>query len=289
MQALRNLAKDLLTRGEVAVVIGWEEGPRGVRPAFVTRPEDADRLVFDARCVQNLATYLNPRRANIAAMGKPAVCVKGCDARAVAGLVRESQIKRDDVVLIGLRCSGVGLEANGPASAKAEGLSPRCAGCDALEPAATEHVVGETIPLGAVRGYDERLAELEALPLEKRWAYWQEAFARCTRCNACRQVCPMCFCEQCVQDKTRPQWVESSPHPRGNMAWHLTRAMHQAGRCSGCAECERACPAGIPLMLLNRKVTRTVETRFGYKASSDPAVPCPVGTFRIDDRQEFIR
>ena len=133
MQALRDLAKDLLTRGEVAVVIGWEEGPRGVRPAFVTRPEDADRLVFDARCVQNLATYLNPRRTQIDAMGKPAVCVKGCDARAVAGLVRESQIKRDDVVLIGLRCSGVRLEADGPACAKPGELSPRCAGCDALE------------------------------------------------------------------------------------------------------------------------------------------------------------
>ena len=54
---------------EVAVVIGWEEGPRGARPAFITRPEEADRLVFDGRCVQNLATYLNPRRTNIAAKG----------------------------------------------------------------------------------------------------------------------------------------------------------------------------------------------------------------------------
>ena len=34
MQALRDLAKDLLTKGAAAVVIGWEEGPRGARPAF---------------------------------------------------------------------------------------------------------------------------------------------------------------------------------------------------------------------------------------------------------------
>ncbi|MBK9968974.1 MAG: 4Fe-4S dicluster domain-containing protein [Holophagales bacterium] len=66
----------------------------------------------------------------------------------------------------------------------------------------------------------------------------------------------MCFCERCVADKTQPQWVESSPHPRGNFAWHVTRALHQAGRCIDCGECERACPVDIPLGLLNRKLAR---------------------------------
>ena len=107
------------------------------------------------------------------------------------------------------------------------------------------------------------------------------------RCYACRQVCPLCFCERCVADKSRPQWIETAPHPRGNLAWHLTRALHLAGRCVGCGECERACPAGIPLALLNRKVPQVVEERFGYRASDDPpcrrrSAPSP------DDAQEFI-
>ena len=52
-------------------------GRFGVRPAFVTDPAGADRLVFDPRCTQNLATYLSPRRGHVAKLGKAAVVVKG--------------------------------------------------------------------------------------------------------------------------------------------------------------------------------------------------------------------
>jgi len=92
-----------------------------------------------------------------------------------------------------------------------------------------------------------------------------------------------------VADKTQPAWIESSPHGRGNLAWHLTRAIHQAGRCVACGECQRACPADIPLGLLNKKLAHVVAERFGYRAGDDPAVPAPVGAFRLDDAQEFIR
>jgi ferredoxin len=92
-----------------------------------------------------------------------------------------------------------------------------------------------------------------------------------------------------VADKTVPQWIESSPHLRGNLAWQITRALHQAGRCVGCGECERACPAGIPLALINRKLQQVVAERYNFKVSDDPGVPAPIGAFRLDDPQEFIR
>lgn len=98
----------------------------------------------------------------------------------------------------------------------------------------------------------------------------------------------MCFCERCVADKTQPQWIESSPHPRAIFAWHVTRALHQAGRCVDCGECERGCPADIPLGLLNAKLASAVEHRFSYRVTDDPAVPAPIGAFRLDDPQEFI-
>jgi ferredoxin len=66
------------------------------------------------------------------------------------------------------------------------------------------------------------------------------------------------------------------------------RVLHQAGRCVGCLECERACPEGIPLGLLARHVAQVVERRFGYKACQDPAVPAPMGMFRTEDEEEFI-
>ena len=98
----------------------------------------------------------------------------------------------------------------------------------------------------------------------------------------------MCFCERCIAEKTRPTWVEPSPHGQGVLAWHMLRAMHLAGRCVDCGECARACPVDIPLGLINRALARVVAERFDYRPGDDPSVPAPIGAFRVDDGQEFI-
>jgi ferredoxin len=67
------------------------------------------------------------------------------------------------------------------------------------------------------------------------------------------------------------------------------RALHLAGRCVGCGECERFCPVGIPLSLLNRKLQQVVDERFDYVVCDDPETPAPIGDYRPDDSQEFIR
>ena len=127
MNEIRELAQSLLADGTVKAVIGYEEGPLGVRPAFVTSPADAAKLIFDSRCVHNLATYLNPRRQHLAQLGKPvAVVVKGCDARAVAGLIRECQVKREEVVIIGVRCGGVVSDPGMAAELTPDTVSDRC-------------------------------------------------------------------------------------------------------------------------------------------------------------------
>jgi hypothetical protein len=35
-------------------------------------------------------------------------------------------------------------------------------------------------------------------------------------------------------------------------------------------------------------MSQTVEERFGYRVSDDPAVAAPIGAYRLDDKQEFI-
>jgi formate dehydrogenase (coenzyme F420) beta subunit len=289
MQALRELARRLLAEGSVKVVLGWEEGRRGVRPTFVREPAQADQLIFDHRCVHNLATYLSPRRPQITALGRAAVVVKACDAKAVAGLIRESQIKREDLVLIGVRCGGV---CRDPASAEplsAANVAPRCAVCETREPTLVDHLVGEPRPAPPrSTARDERIGALDAMTPDQRWAEWEELLSRCVRCHACRQVCPLCTCERCVADKSQPQWIETSPGGRSNLAWQMTRVLHLAGRCVDCGECERACPVDIPIGLLMRKVARVIEQRWGHQVSDDPSQPSPVGTFRTDDGQEFI-
>jgi formate dehydrogenase subunit beta len=289
MQELRNLAKKLLQEKQVKAILGYECDRRGARPAFVTEIGDCDRLIFDHRCVHNLAAYLSPRRTHVTALGRLAAVIKACDARAVAGLIRENQIKREDVILIGVRCGGVVLDPAESGALSSENLAPRCIACETREPALADHLVGEpqSVPAGNAKR-DARLSEIESMSPGERLALWTDLLSRCTRCYACRQVCPMCFCERCVAEKTQPAWIENSPHVRGNFAWHLTRALHLAGRCVDCGECERACPARIPLGLLNRKIAQVVSARYGYTVTDDPSKQTPIGTYRLDDGQEFI-
>ncbi|MBM3957906.1 MAG: Fe-S oxidoreductase, partial [Gemmatimonadetes bacterium] len=112
--ALRQAAAQLFSEGRVGLVVGYGRfnGTISAAPAFVLRPEDAARLLFDAFCFSNLAVYLTKKEVrDLACAGKsPAIglVVKGCDLRAVNVLLREHVLKRDEVFLIGVRCPGVG-------------------------------------------------------------------------------------------------------------------------------------------------------------------------------------
>jgi Na+-translocating ferredoxin:NAD+ oxidoreductase RnfC subunit len=70
--------------------------------------------------------------------------------------------------------------------------------------------------------------------------------------------------------------------------WNLTRAYHLSGRCIDCGECERACPVGIPLMLLNKMIYNNIKTNFNYEAGFNPNVPPPLATYHQDDKENFI-
>jgi ferredoxin len=290
MKELRELARKLLSEGTVKVVIGYEEGVRGVRAAFITDAAECDSLIFDHRCVQNLVAYLNPRRKQITQLGKPAIVVKGCDARSVAGLLREKQIERGNVVIIAARCGGVLEDSTSGVELSAETVSVRCGGCETREPKLYDYLIGEAQPAPPVNlRRVELIAKLKKMSTDERWAWWNEQLSRCIRCHACREACPMCFCVQCTADKGQPQWIDSSATLRGNRAWQTMRVLHQAGRCVDCLECERACPEHIPLGLLAGFVGETVKHRFDYVASDDPSLRAPLGIFSNDDEEEFIQ
>jgi len=211
-QSLRDIAARALSDGKVAVVIGYErpDGATSSVPVFIRKPEDAGRLVFDDRCYGNLAVYLS--RPEIRSMGRTGVVVKGCDLRAVRVLLREHVVKREDLLLIGVRCEGVG-----------EPRLRKCAVCSVHNPDDCDIVVGEPVegaPSDAALE-SEDVAAMEGKSLEERWAYWQGQLSKCIRCYACRQVCPLCYCKRCVVEKSMPQWIETSPHLRGT--WPGTR------------------------------------------------------------------
>jgi len=103
---MREIAKDLLEKKEVQMVIGWEKGTffYNSTPVFITRPEDVDKLIWDDYCAINFAKLLMDYRYMD---GKVAIFVKGCDTRGVNRLIQDLVIKRDKVYLIGMPCPGM--------------------------------------------------------------------------------------------------------------------------------------------------------------------------------------
>lgn len=268
---LRAEARKLLTEGAVKVVIG--NGTRG--PVLVTRPEDADKLVWNNHCTANLAMYL--KRKEVKALGRPALVVKACDERALVVLEKESQFDRKDIHVIGMACEGMNV--------------PKCAVCVLRTPRFADQVIGQvenSVPVSA--STPNKLDTLMQLSRSERMAYWVQEFDRCTRCYACRQVCPLCYCERCLVDKNRPIVIDPAPSIKGNFAWQITRAFHLAGRCIGCGACANACPEGIDLSLLNMQLAKAAKEHFdGYQAGIDVSAELLIGSFAKQDKEEFIK
>ena len=293
---LRQKARELLEKGEVKVVIGygWNKRKTHTTPVFITKPQDVEKLIFNPLCVNNLSLYLTRKFPDIKALGKPAIVAKGCDIKTIAVLISESQLKREDVVILGMSCNGVVYKQElWKGELKPEIMPTKCHNCDVRNPHIADIIIGEKVnftppdtPAGMVF---DKIRELDKKSNSERWDFWIEHFNRCIKCYACRQVCPLCYCERCIAEKNMPQWIETSAHQRGNLAWNLKRAMDLTGRCTFCGECERACPVNIPLNLVNQKLALVVKDAFGHKAGYDEKVHPPMIVFNMEDTEDFIK
>lgn len=264
-----------------------------------------------------------------------ALVVKGCDARAVNVLIQEHILKRNEVLLVGMPCRGVvdpartralwsersknktldrvlvneaGLfEQHGDAEPVKlceleEMLAPQCRVCTHPNPVDCDEWIWDKVEEPAP-GSGERYAPVEtllALDSDRRLQFWREHFSRCIRCNACKNICPLCYCDECTLAKDREQtvapeekarktaWIDKEIHASNNMAFHMHRALHLAGRCVDCGECERACPVGIPLRWLYTGVERSVSRRFGYEAGITVDEPPVLAAFSEMDGEDFV-
>jgi formate dehydrogenase (coenzyme F420) beta subunit len=90
-----------------------------------------------------------------------------------------------------------------------------------------------------------------------------DEFVKCIKCYGCSNVCPMCFCNECTL--RCDDLVKGGELPPEIPVFHHTRAMHMVGRCIDCGLCEEACPSGIPLRTLYKKVSSIMEDNFDFK------------------------
>ena len=301
-------AKELLAEGKVQKVVGWRKGlfDYDVTPSVFTSAEDLENnFVFNEFCGANLSKYLvkitreieikksTTRMNNTMAKQRDPnaqdapipsevalVFLKPNDTYSFTQLLKENRITRDDVYAIGVPCQDT-----------LKGAEP-CGNCAGKKPVSCDEYIGVD-PNAEVAQNTARMAEvekLEAMSEAERFAFWQNEFSRCIRCNACRDICPACTCEKCVFDNnalyTSQKVAETSFE---ESLYHIIRAWHVAGRCTDCGECSRVCPENIPLHLINRKYIKDINEIYGeYQAGSDFETKAPMQSFKEDDAEPSI-
>lgn len=293
MKELREHARELLEKGEVAAVIGYRQvSDKRTKPIIVTDPADAEYLVFNEHCLNNLAVYLTKARIKALCRTKDrtlklAITAKPCDVHSIVALIQENQIHRDEIYIISFNCHGAvkdfDLEFNG------DNLASKCITCETHKPLYFDKIFGEEkeTPKATDKSL-ERIKELESMSHKERFEFFKGEFDRCIKCYACRAVCPLCYCQRCITDKSIPRWIESSSHQRGIFSWNIVRAFHLSARCTGCGECDRACPADIPLSLINRRMAMEAKDSFSYVSGRSLETPTLVGSFNAKDSDELF-
>lgn len=276
MKELREAVRHLLTSGHIEVMLGWKCNSHtgGVRPAVFKKKDDVSDVVFNENCIQNLTTFL-PRL--LCRYNRIGVVLKTCDGRSLVSLIQENKIDRERIVILSPACSGV--MCNGEKAGK-------CSDCPSSVSPIADNVFGEKAEHSAPLFSDvQGIMEMNA---EDRWAFFSVQFRDCMRCYACREVCPLCYCETCAADNPELKWIETSPKLSSNTMWHLTRAFHHAGRCADCGECERVCPSNIKLRLLNNVLEQTVIKYFGVRPGMTIDQNPPLNQFSEQDTDELL-
>ena len=297
---------------DLDMVIAWAAGSDSLShtPLFITDEEDIERIEWDPRCSQSLAGYLTGLRGK-----KVGIVAKGCDARSIVELLQEKLIDREDVTIFGLHCfgsldsrrvhsvlkpsqkvKGVSIQS-GAAIFDTDGgpltfplgdvLQERCFRCIGADAEVCDYFIGEHgEPPQADDIPTSTLDRLEDLGMEERLHFWEDQMTRCIRCYACRSACPLCVCQdQCVAQSRDPHWVDQTDNPREKLMFQAIHALHTAGRCTECGECERACPMDLPIMTLKQALNRKIKDIFDYQAGTDPNQKPPLFQFREEEER----
>lgn len=276
MKRLHDTVEELFRRGDIDVLLGWRYDPliADVRPILFKKHDGIDEVIFDERCVHNLTSYLPTVTGRYDRVG---VILKGCDGRSLLTQIVENRINKHSIVAIAVECKGVRIDGQ-----EAE----KCFDCASNLSPIADFILGEQKE--NAQPEFKKVREVEEWSPQEKWKFFSEQFSRCTRCYACRQICPLCYCELCIADQQEPKWIEPSSKLSANTMWHLVRAYHLAGRCADCAECERVCPEDIPLRLLNNAIEEAVIEMFNVRPGTVFDELPPLVVLSKDDPDELL-
>lgn len=288
-EQIQEAARTLLAEGKVDYFLGYAEENSNTFPVILPKGADVSRLTFNRFSYGNLANHLPEVRG-----AKVAIVCKQCDMPTLNVLAAENQIRRADLVVVGVPCPAM-LDPK-KITAVSEGFDnldehywqEKCRRCEERNTPGADIFVGEKIPTPTpIKGWPG-LEEVEKMSVEERRRWWHKQMELCIRCYACRLACPLCYCHQCFVEDNKPQWLDKSVEPLNNLHYHLIRAVHLAGRCIECEECSRVCPVGIPVDLLNNVLTRDFAERFKFHSGASEETKAALITFDRADPEDFI-
>ena len=242
----RKISRELLASGKVDGVLALLEIRDHVVPHLFTEEKELEGLSVSGRYpVAGVAERLLHRWED----KKIAVMARGCDERHLIELGKKKSVALDRIRIIGLACT-----------------IPEAKECHCVRPYPTEVEVGRSV--GNVNYRDhEALSELINMDISERREFWTKILDRCIKCYGCRNVCPLCNCEDCRLEETR--WIRVGEIPPEYPSFHLIRAFHMADKCVGCFACQRACPMGIPLARLHQLIKEDLKSEYGFEAGRD--------------------
>jgi len=308
---IRKIAEKLLQEGKVESVIGFKKGsiPMMNEPCIIKSSDDAQILVWDSNCRINLANYLTNRTEKIG------IFAKGCDSRNIVNHIIENKIKREQLIIIGVPCTGMIdkvkitnavdveiteiIEKDDKITVigndfqqvwdKKDILQNNCSLCIHRNPVIYDELVGELVEEQKdIKRYED-IDKIETMPVQEKYDFFTTLLEKCTRCYACRNACPLCYCPTCFVDESKPQWVGKSCDPIDTRTYHLLRAYHCAGRCTDCGACEAACPQNIEVRYFTRKLEKDCFELYGWEAGLTTDKRPPLDTFDANDPDAFIK
>lgn len=299
---LQSLLKSIYKPGDL--IISYKESgiPGQMTPFFIRSKEKIDLIEITPYCINNLAVYLAELSLlELFAQNKNAkiiITVKPCDMNSIMQMVSDAQIALEKLSLVVFECDGTISVKNikdsimddfsdielaessinlttinhGKMTLKKDDfVLSKCKDKNncSLSSFHDFYFVGVEAkkPLQGKKQIKEETLLQDSLTKKDLKKAVETELAKCIRCNACRNICPACFCsDQCIMDKPKlvAPFIEKGTSLANNTLYHLIRFFHIAPNCTSCGECERVCPQNIRLSIFYKYLNRFTEKELGY-------------------------